>query len=346
MKFNLEKLVRPNILKLQAYSSARSEFIGKDGILLDANENPFGNLNRYPDPLQKELKSALSNIKRVSTEQIFIGNGSDEVIDLAFRIFCKPGEDKVLTFTPTYGMYKVSAAINDVEVLTVGLDTNFQIDTQNLKPVLQDRNLKIVFLCSPNNPTGNCLRIEDIEFILNNFSGIVIIDEAYIDFSEQKSWKNRLSGFPNLIISQTFSKAWGLAAARVGIAYMSPAILHHYNKVKPPYNVSQLNQNEALLTLRKYEKYEVDLQLILNQKTRLEKTLLGFSFVNKIYPSDANFLLVEVQNANELYDYLKKEEIIVRNRDKEVKNCLRFTVGEEKENDLLLEKLAGFQQQK
>ena len=343
MKFNLENLVRPNILKLKAYSSARSEFTGKEGVFLDANENPFGTLNRYPDPLQKELKNALSRLKKVSAEQIFIGNGSDEVIDLAFRIFCKPGEDKVLTFTPTYGMYTVSAAINDVEVLKEDLGVDFQINTKNLKPILQDKNLKIVFLCSPNNPTGNCLRTDDIKFILDNFDGIVIIDEAYIDFAEQESWQNRLSDFPNLIISQTFSKAWGLAAARVGVAYMNPAVLHYYNKVKPPYNVSQLNQNIALKALDNYDKYQADLRLILNQRKRLEKTLQGFSFVNKIYPSDSNFLLVEVADANELYDYLKKEKIIVRNRDKEVKNCLRFTVGEEKENDLLLEKISAFQ---
>ena len=342
MKFNLENLVRPNILKLQAYSSARSEYTGQANVLLDANENPFGNLNRYPDPLQKSLKNALSQIKNVPAEQIFIGNGSDEVIDLAFRIFCTPNIDKVLTFTPTYGMYKVSAAINDVEVLTEKLDAGFQINTRNLKPTLEDKNLKIVFLCSPNNPTGNCLRSEDIEFILQNFKGIVIIDEAYIDFAEQASWVNRLPDFPNLIISQTFSKAYGLAATRVGIAYMNEAILHYFNKTKPPYNVSQLNQNAALQSLKNYDEYKSRLQLILQQKRRLEQSLSTFSYVKKIYSSDANFLLVEVENAIELYDYLKAEKIIVRNRDKEVKNCLRFTIGDERENDLLLEKLAAF----
>lgn len=343
MKFNLENLVRPNILKLQAYSSARSEYTGDANVLLDANENPFGDFNRYPDPLQKELKNALSQLKKVPISQIFIGNGSDEVIDLAFRIFCRPNVDKVLTFTPTYGMYKVSAAINDVEVLTEELDANFQINTENLQPILQDKNLKIVFLCSPNNPTANCLRTKDIEFILNNFNGIIIVDEAYIDFTEQESWINRLADFPNLIISQTFSKAWGLAAARVGIAYMNESILHYFNKTKPPYNVSKLNQNAAVKSLADYEKYKSNLKLILEQKARLEKRLSSFLFVNKIYPSDANFLLVEVENAQELYDYLKEEKIIVRNRDKEVKNCLRFTVGEERENDLLLEKLTAFQ---
>jgi histidinol-phosphate aminotransferase len=343
MKFNIEKLVRPNILKLQAYSSARSEYTGQANVLLDANENPFGNLNRYPDPLQKKLKNELSQLKKVSAKQIFIGNGSDEVIDLAFRIFCKPNVDKVLTFTPTYGMYKVSAAINDIEVLTEKLDENFQINTQNLQPVLQDENLKIVFICSPNNPTGNCLNSKDIEFILNNFKGIIIIDEAYIDFAEQASWIKRLSEFPNLIISQTFSKAWGLAATRVGIAYMNEAILHYFNKTKPPYNVSQLNQNAALEALKNNASYQANLQLILAQKRRLEATLTDFSFVKKIYPSDANFLLVEVENANELYAYLRTEKVIVRNRDKEVKNCLRFTIGQEKENDLLIEKLTAFQ---
>ena len=342
MKFNLENLVRPNIIKLQAYSSARSEFTGEASIFLDANENPFGALNRYPDPIQKELKNELSKLKKVSAKQIFIGNGSDEVIDLAFRIFCQPGVDKVLTFTPTYGMYKVSAAINNVEVLKEKLNADFQINTNDLKSILRDKNLKIVFLCSPNNPTGNCLRSKDIEFILNNFNGIVIIDEAYIDFAEQESWINRLSEFPNLIISQTFSKAWGLAAARVGIAYMNEEVLHYFNKTKPPYNVSQLNQNAALKCLLNFDKYSAELNLILEEKKRLENILSNYSFVKKVYPSDANFLLVEVENANELYDYLKEEKIIVRNRDKEIKNCLRFTIGKKEENDLLVEKLQEF----
>jgi len=343
MKFNLENLVRPNILKLKAYSSARSEYTGQANVFLDANENPFGILNRYPDPFQKDLKHKLSQVKNVPTEQIFIGNGSDEVIDIAFRIFCRPGIDKVLTFTPTYGMYKVSAAINDIELLTEELNADFQINTENLKSILQEENLKIIFLCSPNNPTGNCLNRKDIEFILDNFGGIVIIDEAYIDFAGQESWVKWLSKFPNLIISQTFSKAWGLAAIRVGIAFMHPSLLYYFNKTKPPYNVSQLNQKAALQALGDLDKYQIELKAILDQKIRLEKELLNFSFVKKIYPSDANFLLVEIEKSNALYDYLKEEKIIVRNRNQEVKDCLRFTIGGEKENDLLIKKLNNYE---
>jgi len=342
MKIELQKIVRPNILKLKAYSSARSEFTRVEGIFLDANENPYGLLNRYPDPLQKELKAELSKLKNVPAKQIFIGNGSDEVIDLAFRIFCKPGKDKALTFTPTYGMYTVSAAINDVELLEQPLDADFQIVTENLLPILQDENLKMVFLCSPNNPTGNCLRSADIEFVLKNFAGIVIIDEAYIDFAEQDSWSQRLAQFPNLIISQTFSKAWGTATARVGIAYMNEEVLHYFNKVKPPYNVSQPNQDAALKALHDFDTYEMEVHLILKDRKRMCEAFSKLPFVKKIYPSDANFLLVEVEDAQHLYDYLKSKNIIVRNRDKEVKNCLRFTVGRIDETPVLLEILQEY----
>ena len=230
--FNLNKIVRPNILALTPYSSARDEFSGTAGVFLDANENPYGKLNRYPDPHQSALKQKLADIKQVPTENIFIGNGSDEVIDLAFRIFCNPGKDAVLTFTPTYGMYKVSAAVNDVAFKELPLKADFQIDINLLKPYLNNSNLKLIFICSPNNPTGNSLNKNDIEFILNQFNGIVIIDEAYIDFSPQESWLTTLKNYPNLIITQTFSKAWGLAAARVGTAFTSKEIIQLFNKSK------------------------------------------------------------------------------------------------------------------
>ncbi len=219
--FNLKDLVRPNILSLKPYSSARDEFSGDEGVFLDANENPFGTLNRYPDSYQKELKQKLSAFKNIPTENIFIGNGSDEIIDLTYRIFCNPEIDKALTFTPTFGMYQVAADINNIELIKLPLDDDFQINTDHLKPYLKDDNLKLIFICSPNNPTGNCFSEKDVEFILKNFKGIVIIDEAYIDFSTTESWLKALNQFPNLIITQTFSKAWALASARVGIAYAS-----------------------------------------------------------------------------------------------------------------------------
>ncbi len=350
MKFALKNLIRPNILALKPYSSARDEFKGDDdlpfqhggNLFLDANENPFNNHNRYPDPYQRELKTALSERNNISADRIFIGNGSDEVIDIALRVFCNPGKDKILTFIPTYGMYKVSAAINDVEILQQPLTEDFQIDRTALLEVIDDKSLKIIFLCSPNNPTGNTLNAEDIEFICRNFSGIVFLDEAYIDFADTPSWLARLEEFPNLIISQTFSKAQGKAAIRVGVGYMSPEILHFYNKVKPPYNVSALNQEAAVRQLEDYDTFTLNVYMILQQRKRMEKDLQAFDFVKKIYPSQANFLLVEVSDADALYDFLISKNIIVRNRSKEVKNTLRFTIGAAHENDEVLQALQAY----
>jgi len=337
--FDLERLVRPNILALKPYSSARDEFKGDSGVFLDANENPYGDLNRYPDPYQRQLKERLAELKNVSSQNIFIGNGSDEVIDLAFRIFCKPNEDQALTFAPTYGMYDVSAAINDVELLKIPLNENFQINTQNLEKHLYNPKLKVVFICSPNNPTGNVFSAKDIEFILEKFKGVVIIDEAYIDFSTTDSWLKNIEKYPNLIVSQTFSKAWGLAAARVGVAYANEAIIQYYNKVKPPYNVSRLNQEAALIALNDLPEFEKRKQTILAEKTKLINQLKEIDFVKKIYPSDANFILIEVSDANKIYTDLVNQKIIIRNRHKLVNNCLRISIGTSEENEQLLNAL-------
>lgn len=330
----LDNLVRPNIVKLIPYSSARSEYTGTGGVLLDANENPYGTLNRYPDPQQKRLKNMLSEIKNVPVENIFIGNGSDEVIDLALRIFCNPGTDKVLTFTPTYGMYQVAADINDVEVISVPLNDRFQIDTDQLEPYLADENLKIIFICTPNNPTGNS--IQGIRYILDNFHGIVFLDEAYIDFSAYPSALPFLRKYPNLVISQTFSKAYGLAGARVGLAYASTEIMALYNKIKPPYNVSSLNQHVALLALIDQRKYKSQVQKILKQRDKVRVALETIPTVVKIYPTDANFVLVEFTNADKVYNYLVTQGIITRNRNSVVKNCIRITIGCKKENKKLI----------
>ncbi|KUG11716.1 histidinol-phosphate transaminase [Elizabethkingia sp. HvH-WGS333] len=338
--FNLENLVRPNILKLKPYSSARDEYKGSTGVFLDANENPFGTLNRYPDPYQKEVKEKLSALKSIPVSQIFLGNGSDEVIDLVFRIFCTPGRDKALVFTPTYGMYEVSANINDTELLQLPLNSNFQIDKESILPFLTDENLKLIFICSPNNPTGNS--IENVDFILENFNGIVFVDEAYIDFSTQKSWTEKLSQYPNLIISQTFSKARGLAAVRVGIAYSSPKIIALFNKTKPPYNVSQLNQEAALIALLDDKRYQSEIKTILGEKERLEKELLQLSVIKKIYPSDANFILVEVNDADGIYNNLVQQKIITRNRNSVIASCIRITIGTTEENNQLIAALKAY----
>ena len=335
--FELRERVRPNILKLKPYSSARDDFQGHEGIFLDANENPFGELNRYPDPHQKELKKKLGALKSVPVETIFIGNGSDEIIDLTFRIFCCPGKDKALTFSPTYGMYEVSAEINDVELIKVPLNTDFQIDFEAFEKQINDKDIKLIFVCSPNNPTGNSLY--NIEQVLAKFDGIVLVDEAYIDFSMEQSCREMISRYPNLIVMQTFSKAWGLAAARVGIAYADAAIIGIFDKVKPPYNVSELNQKAALKALEDLEGFENRKKIILEQKAWLEKQLPGLKPVIKIYPSDANFLLVEVTDANRIYTELVNRKVITRNRNSLVKNCIRITVGSPEENLKLIEAL-------
>jgi len=331
--FQLEKLIRPNILSLKPYSSARDEFKGRDAIFLDANENPFGNLNRYPDPYQNLLKEKLSALKNIASENIFIGNGSDEVIDLAMRIFCNPSKDKVIVCPPTYSMYEVLANINDIEIISIPLDEQFQMDVEKIL----NTDAKIIFLCSPNNPTGTSLN--DIEKIIQNFNGIVFVDEAYIDFSSQESLLQKANQYPNLIVSQTLSKAWGRAAIRVGIAYASIEIINYYNKVKPPYNVSQLNQYEAIKTLAEIDVFTKNKQTILAQRSWLTEQLSALNFVDKIYPTDTNFMLVKTKNANAIYQKLIDDKIVVRNRHSVVENCLRITVGEPFENQKLIDSL-------
>ncbi|WP_290701023.1 histidinol-phosphate transaminase [Lacinutrix sp.] len=339
MNININNLVRDNIKALNPYSSARDEFKGAADVFLDANENPFGTLNRYPDPQQKDIKQKLSAIKKVETNQIFVGNGSDEVIDLAFRIFCEPGKDKVLTFSPTYGMYDVSANINNIEVISQPLINDFQISLNQLQPYLDFEDIKIIFICSPNNPTGNNINPEDIEYVLENFEGIVVVDEAYIDFSAQASFIKNINKYNNLIVSQTFSKAWGLAGVRVGVAYASEEIIKLYNRVKPPYNVSTLNQEAVLKSLNNVEVVTKNIQTILDERTKLKEALSKLSIVKKIHPTDANFLLVEVDDANKTYQYLIEEKVIIRNRSMQVDNCVRITLGTSEENKQLIKVL-------
>ena len=336
MKNNIESIIRENILNLKPYSSARDEYKGDDGIFLDANENPFGTYNRYPNPQQTALKSKLAEIKGVSPDNIFLGNGSDEVLDLAFRIFCEPKKDKVLTFTPTYGMYEVAANINDVELIELPLNKKFQIDRYKLAPYFNDENLKMIFICSPNNPTGNVLNTDDIDFILNNFKGIVLIDEAYIDFCPEFSFVNKINVFPHLIISQTMSKSWGLAGLRLGIGLMNTTLLSYFNKVKAPYNISSVNQQVALHSLAKRDEYLANVQRILDERQNLIAKLSDLSIVDKIYPTSANFILVKVNDANKVYQNLILMKIIIRNRDSVLKNCIRITIGTADENERLI----------
>ncbi|HXD94091.1 MAG TPA: histidinol-phosphate transaminase [Bacteroidia bacterium] len=335
--FDLNKIVRKNILNLKPYSSARDEFSGKDGVFLDANENPYGKLNRYPDPYQKDLKKKLSDLKSVKPENIFIGNGSDEVIDLCYRIFCNPSKDKALIFFPTYGMYEVSANINEVELINLPLDSSFQINFEALDNILIDESIKLIFVCSPNNPTGNA--INNIDIVLRKFKGIVVVDEAYIDFSNTDSFIEKINKYPNLIVAQTFSKAWGLASARVGVAYANEKIIPILNKIKSPYNVSSLNQKAAIDTLDNYTIYKKQTSAILQQKRVLEKALKSISIVKKIYPSDANFILVEVEDANRVYNELVSKKLITRNRNSLVNNSIRITVGKPTENKQLIKAL-------
>ncbi len=340
---DLQKLVRQNIISLKPYSSARDEFSGEAGVFLDANENPFGDLNRYPDPHQQTLKDKLKDIKKITSKQVFIGNGSDEVIDLLIRIFCNPSVDKIIVCPPTYGMYEVAANINDVMVLSVPLTQDFQLDTEALQQVIsqsEPNTLKLIFLCTPNNPTGNS--IDNIEWVLANFNGIVVVDEAYIDFSERKSFIEKLALYPNLVVVQTFSKAWGLAAARIGIAYASETIIALMQKVKPPYNVSSLNQEAALKALDNEHVIVHQKAHILEQRTYLETSLSQLPIVKKVFPSDANFILIEVEDADKLYEHLVIKNIVVRNRNTIIKNCLRITIGTIVENQYLIEVLKRY----
>ena len=343
MNIDIKNLVRKNILNMSPYSSARDEFSGAEGIFLDANENPNGVYNRYPDPHQAELKGILAKMKSVSPDNIFLGNGSDEAIDLIFRTFANPGKDKVIICPPTYGMYEVSAHINDVEIVNIPLLPNFQLDKEAIfKIIEQDSNVKLIFICSPNNPTGNL--ISGIDEIVARFNGIVVVDEAYIDFSPESSKVKDIYSHNNLIVLQTLSKAWGLAGVRVGFAFAQKEIIALLNKIKAPYNISTLNQKEALSKLSQTNKFESERSEILAERVRLENELLQLPMVRKIYPSSANFLLVEVDNANNVYNTLVAKNVIVRNRDSVIKNCIRITVGIKQENDTLLTELKDISQ--
>lgn len=334
--FNLNSLVRDNIKTLKPYSSARDEYkaIETDMIFLDANENPYENgVNRYPDPKQKDVKQVLASIKKCNPNQIVLGNGSDEILDLIFRAFCEPKEDNVIILPPTYGMYKVLADINNIETKEVLLSANFQ---PNINEILNraDAKSKILFLCSPNNPTGNSFDAQSVEKLLKEFNGLIVIDEAYTDFSREKSWLNRLEEFPNLVITQTLSKAYGMAGIRLGICYASLTIVEILNRIKPPYNVNELTQQKALERLENYENVEREIAKINANKKLLLDTLPNISFIEKIYPSDANFMLVKVDDANLRYNQLIEKGIVIRNRTTQplCENCLRITVGTEREN--------------
>ena len=338
---NLEQLVRPNILKLKPYSSARNEFTGEASVYLDANENPFNQpLNRYPDPLQWTVKKKIADIKKVDPHQIFLGNGSDEPIDLVYRVFCEPETDNVVAIDPTYGMYQVAADINHVEYRKVLLNNCFDFSADELLRAT-DRHTKLIFLCSPNNPTGNNLDRQQIIKTIENFSGIVVVDEAYIDFSRQPSLLGELQCYPNLLVLQTFSKAWGSAAARLGMAFAAPQIIAIMNKVKYPYNVNQLTQDYALQMLKTADHVDKWVKILVQERTHLQNRLAELPCIEKVYPSDANFLLVKVSNANATYQHLVEKGIIVRNRNtiSLCGNCLRITVGTASENEALINAL-------
>ena len=348
-KFDIDKIVRQNIEKLKPYSSARSEYRGEAEVFMDANENAYGspldeNYNRYPDPLQWALKKELSKIKGVPPQNIFIGNGSDEVIDIAFRIFCNPGQDNVIICPPTYGMYKVCADINDVEAKEVLLTEDFQLNVQEVLNAV-DANTKLLFICSPNNPTGNDMNRMDIELLLNNFPGIVLIDEAYINFSRQKTFIQELTEYENLIVMQTLSKAWGLAALRLGLGFASEKIIDLFNRVKPPYNVNLSSQQLGIKALANIKEVNANIINTIQQKNWVHDQLQQFNFVQIIYTSDANFILVKVDDADKLYQYLLLNRIIVRNRSREPRcnNCIRITIGTKQENEKLINTLKSYE---
>ncbi|MFL1012864.1 histidinol-phosphate transaminase [Flavisericum labens] len=340
---DIQDLIRPNIKALKPYSSARDEFQGNSNqmVFLDANENPFENgVNRYPDPLQRSVKSLLSESKKISAQNILLGNGSDEVLDLIFRVFCEPNQDNIITLPPTYGMYGVLAGINAVGVKEVQLDENFQ---PNVEAILNmaDAQSKLLFLCSPNNPTGNSFEAITIENLIKSFNGIVVIDEAYIDFSNEESWISRLSEFPNLIVTQTLSKAYGMAGIRLGICYASAQIISVLNRIKPPYNVNELTQLRAIERLSKPSEVETEVKHILGERESLILALKDVDFVAKIYPSDANFVLIKVDVATKRYNQLIEKGIVIRNRTTQpgCENCLRLTIGTPEENEKLINEL-------
>ena len=346
MSFNLDLLIRENVKRLTPYSSARDDFRGEAKIFLDANENSLGSpltkwYNRYPDPHQAKVKEKLGEIKGVPVDNIFLGNGSDECIDILQRAFCEPGVDNIIICPPTYGMYEVCASVNNVLLKKVNLTREFQLDLEAIENAI-DENTKMIFLCSPNNPTGNSLYHEDIEAILNNYFGLVVIDEAYINFSRQKSFSTQMNEFPNLVVMQTLSKAWGLAALRVGITLASKEIIAIMNKIKPPYNINQASQELTLRALNEVEQVNEMIREIIKEREVLASALVNLSSVEEVYPTDANFLLVKVKDSVAVYKKLLAMGIVVRDRSKVelCEDCLRITVGTKEENQTLLYALA------
>jgi histidinol-phosphate aminotransferase len=348
MAFDLDQLVRRNIKQLTPYSSARDEFSGEAKVFLDANENSLGSpltkwYNRYPDPHQRAIKERLRHIKGVGAEHIFLGNGSDECIDLLFRSFCEPGKDNVVICPPTYGMYEVSANINDVAIRKAPLLSDFQLDLVHLE-TLVDANTKLVWLCSPNNPTGNALNRGDIEMVLNNFNGIVVIDEAYINFSRQKTFIQELAEYPNLVVLQTLSKAWGLAGLRLGMAFASAGIIEILDKVKPPYNINQATQELVLKALEEVGQVNDMIRILVDMREAMADVFRSMPTVEKVYPSDANFLLVKIKEARKTYEFLLGQGIVLRDRSNVMlcEDCLRVTIGTEKENTVLVEAMQNW----
>jgi histidinol-phosphate aminotransferase len=349
---SINKLIRENIQNLKPYSSARNEYSGSTGIFLDANENSLGsvislNLNRYPDPLQKELKKRIADIKQISTESIFLGNGSDEAIDLLIRGFCIPGIEKIMIFPPTYGIYAVSAAINEVDVIELPLTEDFNLNADRILD-LKDDKIKIIFICSPNNPTGNCMSRKIIRDVLSQYNALVVIDEAYIDFSDELSWITELDQVDNLVVLQTFSKAWGLANIRLGMAFANPEVIQVLNRIKYPYNVNGITQQYALEALDRFSQKEKMVKKILAERKFLKRELKMLPMVSKIYPSQANFLLVKFDKAREIYKSLLNNKIIVRDRSNVIlcDNCLRITVGSPEENRYLVDTLKNMDTKK
>ena len=341
---NIKNLIRPNIKALTPYSSARDEFTEVADVYLDANENPFENgYNRYPDPYQIKVKERLSQIKGVGVKNMLLGNGSDEVLDLIFRAFCEPGIDNIVSHNPSYGMYPVLAEVNNININKVPLDEGFELNEEKMIEA-SDAQTKIFFICSPNNPSGNILAKEEIRKLLDLKKALVVIDEAYIDFADEGSWLSELDNYENLIVCQTLSKAWGLAGIRLGMCFASEEIISVLNAIKPPYNVNELTQQKALEVLNDESTFQKNLKVILDEKKKLEEILPELDCIEQVFPSDANFFLVRVQDANDLYDFLLKRKVIVRNRSKEYlcENCLRLTIGTPEENEKLIEGLREY----
>jgi histidinol-phosphate aminotransferase len=339
----LTDLIRPDLLGMKPYSSARDEFVGAASVYLDANENPFDNgVNRYPDPLQRNLKSRIAELKGVRPDQIFLGNGSDECIDLLFRLFCRPGIDKAASISPSYGMYAVSARINQVELVNILLNDDFSLDTERILKAVE--GCKLLFLCSPNNPTGQSFPREQLLYLVQKFEGIVVVDEAYIDFSTEASLLEDLDNYRNLAVSQTFSKAYGMAAVRLGMLFASEELISWINKIKPPYNINQLTQEFVLEKLSDTVRVKSEIDLIVSERRKLQTELTKMEQIVHVYPSDSNFILVKVTNADKLYNYLIENGVVVRNRSSQplCENTLRLTIGTPDENTKLLELITNF----